>query len=105
MSLKPLSDTERTAARNKATAARAERAEIKAKLKDGRVSVAEVIDTAKNVESIGRLRVVELLEALPGIGKVRAAAIMESIGIAPTRRVRGLGVHQRKALIELLESQ
>jgi hypothetical protein len=26
------------------------------------------------------------------------------VGIAPTRRVRGLGVHQRKALIELLES-
>jgi transposase len=105
VSLKPLSDTERTAARNKATAARAERAEVKAKLKDGRASVAEVIDLAKDVESIGRLRVVELLEALPGIGKVRAAAIMESIGIAPTRRVRGLGVHQRKALIELLESQ
>jgi hypothetical protein len=103
VSLKPLTDSERTAARNKATAARAERAEAKAKLKDGRTSISEVIESAKTQESIGRLRVAELLEALPGIGKVRAAGIMESVGIAPTRRVRGLGVHQRKALIDLLE--
>ena len=47
-------------------------------------------------------KVTELLEALPGIGKVRAALIMNQLGIATTRRVRGLGIHQRKALVEFL---
>jgi hypothetical protein len=36
---------------------------------------------------------------------VRAAAIMETVGIARSRRLRGLGVHQRRALINHLESQ
>ena len=28
---------------------------------------------------------------------------MKQIGIAPTRRVRGLGQHQRKALVDYLD--
>lgn len=105
MSLKPLTASERTAARHKATAARAARAAVKAELKAGRKSVAEVIEAGRTEDAIGRLRVTELLEAMPGIGKVRAAAMMEQIGIAPTRRVRGLGIHQRQALISHLASE
>ena len=41
-----------------------------------------------------------LLESLPGVGKVKARAIIADIGISETRRVRGLGPHQVKALIE-----
>ena len=41
-----------------------------------------------------------LLESLPGVGKVKARAIMEEIGIAETRRVRGLVGSQPAALIE-----
>ena len=40
-----------------------------------------------------------LLEAMPGVGKVRAAQIMERLEIAPSRRLRGLGDRQRKALL------
>ena len=93
MGLRPLTESERTAARLKATAARADRAEIKAKVKSGAMTVAEVIEAAASMESIGRLKVAELLESLPGIGEVRAAAIMETVGIARSRRLRGLGVH------------
>jgi ribosomal protein S13 len=39
-----------------------------------------------------------VLESLPGVGKARAAKIMERLEISPTRRVRGLGANQRKAL-------
>jgi len=35
---------------------------------------------------------------MPGVGKVRAAQIMERIGIAKNRRVGGLGTHQLAAL-------
>ena len=37
-------------------------------------------------------------ESLPGVGKVRAKQIMERLGIAESRRVRGLGTNQRSAL-------
>lgn len=100
MSLKPLSERERAAALQKAAAARTIRAEIKQKVKAGKLGIPEVIATADKDEAVGRLKVSELLEALPGVGQVRASAIMEHIGIAQTRRLRGLGIHQRKALTD-----
>ena len=39
------------------------------------------------------------------IGKVRAAAIMDSLGIAASRRVRGLGIHQRRALVDFMNEK
>lgn len=104
MALRMLTDEERAAAREKATAARAVRAEAKAALKDRKTTVAKILERAQSEEALSRLKVSDLLESAPGIGKVRSAAIMEEIGIAKTRRVRGLGVHQRKALIEYLDS-
>ena len=44
------------------------------------------------------MKVSELLESMPGVGKVRARQIMERLGIASTRRVRGLGANQVAAL-------
>ncbi|WP_026544005.1 integration host factor, actinobacterial type [Arthrobacter sp. 35/47] len=103
MSLKPLTDSERTLAREKATAARAVRAQLKSRLKSGEITVDEVINGAGHEDAVGRLKVLDLLKALPGVGEKRAAGIMETVGIAATRRVRGLGVHQRRALVEHLK--
>jgi ribosomal protein S13 len=44
------------------------------------------------------MKVSALLESMPGVGKVRAKQIMERLGIAESRRVRGLGANQRIAL-------
>jgi ribosomal protein S13 len=44
------------------------------------------------------MKVLDLLQSMPGVGKVRAQALMQRIGIAPTRRVRGLGTNQIAAL-------
>lgn len=103
MALRVLSDDERAAAREKATAARAVRAEVKAALKDRSTTVAQILERAREDEALSRMKVSDLLESAPGIGKVRSAAIMDEIGIARTRRLRGLGIHQRKALIEHLD--
>ena len=46
------------------------------------------------------MKVLAVIEALPGVGKVKARRTMEEIGIADTRRVRGLGEQQQKALLE-----
>lgn len=98
MSLPPLSNEERAEALKRAVAARNVRSEIKQRLKSGGIAVADVLAAAEADPAIGRMKVTDLLEALPGIGKVRATVIMSELGIAPTRRVRGLGVHQRRSL-------
>lgn len=102
MNLPHLSHEQRADARVKAVAARAVRSQVKQDLKTGLTSVADVLGAAVAEPALERLRVSDLLEALPGIGKVRATVIMSELGIAPTRRVRGLGVHQRRALVDYL---
>ena len=100
MALPPLTPEQRAAALEKAAEARRARAEIKNKLKYSQGSIKEVIEQGQKDDVVGKLKVVSLLESLPGVGKVKARAIMEEIGIAETRRVRGLGPHQSAALIE-----
>jgi transposase len=100
VALPPLTPEQRAAALEKAAAARQARAEVKNRLKNSEGSLAEVIQQGRTDDVIGKLRVSALLEALPGVGKVKARAIMAEIGISETRRVRGLGPHQAQALIE-----
>ncbi len=105
MSLRPLTPQERADALHKAAAARVARAAAKERLKSGELSIADLLRAGETDDAIARLRVVELLEALPGIGQVRAAAIMDRLGIAASRRVRGLGIHQRRALVDFIDEK
>jgi len=100
--LPPLSPEQRTAALHKAAAARKERAELKERLKRGEVTLAEVIESGASSEFVAKMRVSAVLEALPGIGKVRAERLMRELHISETRRVRGLGDNQRRALLQEL---
>ena len=84
-----LSPAERASAMAAATAARRARALIKEKLRSSEVSVFDVINSAE--PALQKMRVRELLESVPGVGPLRATAIMERAKISPTRRVAGLG--------------
>lgn len=95
-----LTADQRQAALEKAAEARKVRAELKERLKMGSISLSELFDRADNDDIVGKLKVLALLESLPGIGKVKARRVMEEIGISESRRVRGLGEQQRKALLE-----
>jgi hypothetical protein len=95
-----LTPEQRTNALAKAAEARAARAEFKTKLKLGSVSLAEALKS--NDSTVGKLKVVSLLESLPGVGKVKARKVMEEIGIADNRRVQGLGAQQKQSLLEQL---
>lgn len=95
-----LTPEQRTAALEKAAAARRERAELKEKLKMGSVNLRELLAMAENQEVVAKMKVLAVLESLPGVGKVKARRIMEEIGISETRRVRGLGEQQRQKLLE-----
>ena len=94
-----LSAEQRQAALEKAAVARRMRAELKEKLKMGSVNLKELLDLAENSDVVGKMKVLAVLESLPGVGKVKARRTMEVIGISDTRRVRGLGEQQRKALL------
>lgn len=98
-----LTPEQRQAALAKAAEARAARAEIKARLRNESLSLSDALQS--DDENVGKLKVVSLLEALPGVGKVKARKIMEDIGIADNRRVQGLGSQQRQALLEAVPSK
>lgn len=102
MALTPLTPDQRREALGKAMAARGARAEVKALLRSGSVSVGQVLERAETDDAVARLRVTDMLGSLHGVGPVRALAILETLGIAPSRRLRGLGVHQRRALVDFL---
>jgi DNA uptake protein ComE-like DNA-binding protein len=95
-----LTPEQRTAALAKAAEARAARAELKNQLKNGSVSIREAL--ASTSVTVGKLKVVSMLESLPGVGKVKARKIMEDIGIADNRRVQGLGQVQKQSLLDQL---
>ena len=99
MPLPTLSPEQRAAALEKAAEIRKARAELKEQLKAGKTTLAAVLDRAENDDMVGKLRVSAVLQAMPGIGKVRATQIMEKLKIAESRRLRGLGDQQRKALL------
>lgn len=93
------SPEQRAVALAKATEARRVRAEIKELLKTGTLTLAEVLDRAESEDYIGGLKVATVLESLPGMGKIKAKRLMESLEVASNRRLRGLGERQRSALL------
>lgn len=95
-----LTPEQREQALAKAAEARRARAELKERLKMGALSLSSLLAQAETDEHIGKMKVLAVIEALPGVGKVKARRTMEEIGIADTRRVRGLGEQQKKALLE-----
>jgi hypothetical protein len=99
-----LSPEQRAAALEKAAAARRARAELKEKLKMGSTSIDELFRQAETDEIVGKMKVLAVLESLPGLGKVKARRIMEDCEISETRRVQGLGSNQRKNLLERLKA-
>lgn len=101
MALPKLSDADRKLALEKAAQARAARAELRAKIKSGEMTVAQVLDKVDD-PVVARLKVSALLESLPGFGKAKAAKVMAELDISESRRVKGLGIRQREDLLARL---
>jgi len=83
----------------KAAKVRRERAEVKERLKLGSLSLAELLDQAESDETVSKMKVLSVLESLPGLGKVKARRLMETVGISESRRLQGLGTNQRESLL------
>lgn len=94
-----LTDEQRKAALAKAAEARRVRAEVKELLKTGSLRLSELFERAESEELLAGLKVESLIAAMPGTGKIKAKRLMESMGIAENRRIRGLGDKQKQSLI------
>ena len=70
----------------------------------GSITLRELLDQGERDEVVGKMKVVSVLESLPGVGKVKARRLMEDIGISESRRLQGLGDNQRKKLFDTLSS-
>ncbi|MEE8603429.1 integration host factor, actinobacterial type [Euzebya tangerina] len=103
MSVPELSDDARRAALKKAAEARKVRAAVKQQLRDGELTLAQVIKKADEDEIIGKTRVSAVLESMPRIGKKTARRTMERLDISESRRLRGLGDRQRARLLEAFD--
>ncbi len=94
----PLSEEQRRQALAKAAVARKQRAELKERLKSGRTTLKELLDRTDD-EIVGKMKVSDVLESLPGVGRVRARKLMERLDISESRRMRGLGAKQKDSLL------
>lgn len=92
-----------------ATAARQARAAVKRDLVFSGESLRSAVSYAHSEQptaaAIARMRVAELLAAMPGMGPRRAAEMLTAAGIAPTRRVGGLGSGQVATLAAMIDQR
>lgn len=86
----------------KAMESRRKVASFKQDLRDGRATFEDAF-AARDDDAIGRIKVVQLLQTLPGVASARAEAIMKEIRIAPNRRLGGLGPRQIEELLKVEE--
>lgn len=82
-----LTSEQRAAALEKGLQARIARKEAKVKLAAGEIALSDVLESGD--EAVRRMRVIDLIQAMPGYGKARAAKVMEECSIAESRRIQG----------------
>jgi hypothetical protein len=79
---------------------RGKRASLKRELKAGRVKVHSQI--AAPPEWLATAKVIDLLLAVPKIGRVKANKALVQCRISPSKTVGGLSDRQRRELVDLL---
>ncbi|HQZ14460.1 MAG TPA: integration host factor, actinobacterial type [Acidimicrobiia bacterium] len=94
-----LTPEQRAAALEKAAIARRVRAEVKDRLKMGILDLPGLFRETDANPILAKLKVVAVIESLPGVGKVKAKRLMEELEIAESRRLGGLGTKQKAALL------
>ncbi|GAA0995302.1 guanylate kinase [Subtercola frigoramans] len=95
-------DVDRVAASRAAVAARRARAAVKSAIVSGARTAMDVVQTGLDEPGSAEagLRVRELLRCIPGLGPVRADKVLDTLAISPSKRLGGLGKHQRVKLVE-----
>jgi len=95
----PLDDDARRRALIGATEARRVRADWKLRLARGEADLGQLLEAADADAAVGKMKITDALGALPGVGPRGVERILQACAIAPSRRLRGLGVRQRELLL------
>lgn len=91
-----LSDSDRRKGLEKARKVRKKRAEIKGLLKKGKLNIKSLFKDKKLYnEFVSNMKVVNLVGALPGNGRVNALKILKDLKISPNKKIGGLGRNQK----------
>ena len=91
-----LSGRSRRKAGENAVKARQERAKVKEMITNGEIFFFDLFGDER--KSVKRMKMIDLLTAVPGIGKTRAELIIGRTGISPSRRIGGVGKRQLELL-------
>jgi hypothetical protein len=102
MALPILSPEQRAETLEKAQAARQARKRLLEQIRNGELTIAQVLDRGKNDPVVAKTKVTALVQAVPGYGPAKAASVMAEAQIVESRRVGGLGARQRGALVDAL---
>lgn len=104
---RPVPEVDRAAAARKAVERRRARASLKRDLTSRVVTPQSVLARATaDPDSVeGSMRITDFLLALPAIGAGKRDRILAELHISPVKRLGGLGVRQRLALSQWLDSR
>ena len=91
-----LSRRSRRKAGESAVKARQARAKVKELITNGELFFFDLFEDER--KSVKRMKLMDLLQAVPGIGKVRAEIVMGKAQISPSRRIGGVGKRQLEIL-------
>jgi hypothetical protein len=84
----------------RANEVRTARAKLKQDLRKGKIAIKQIL--VHPPEHVSTAQVFDLLVAVPKIGPVKAARLLNTARISQTKTVGGLSDRQRSRLIELL---
>jgi len=104
---RPVPEVDRAAAARKAVERRRARASLKRDLTTRVVTPQSVLERATaDPDSVeGSMRITDFLLALPAIGAGKRDRILAELHISPVKRLGGLGVRQRLALTQWLDTR
>ncbi len=104
MTLNNLSESDRKKGLEKARLIRKKRAEIKDLLKQGKTNIQKLFKDKELFEKyLNNMKVLDLVGALPGNGRVNALKILKNLKISPNKKVGGLGKNQKNSFYQFFK--
>jgi hypothetical protein len=100
-----LTPEQRTAALAKAAVARHEKGELLEKIRKGEHTATHLMTVRHEEDRVKKMPVLTLLRALPGVSVNGARNAMRDAAIDERRKVGGLGVRQKAALLAWLNGR
>jgi len=81
---------------------RRRRAEVVTDLEGGRMTMGEAFELADRDELVARIKLLALLQSVPGVGKVGSRRMLASLGIPESTRTGAIRSDDRRRLLDAL---